>query len=446
MPPARQTSSIISPPASATRLDLSISSQCSPQAVYLHIPFCRRRCFYCDFAIAVTGEFTPVRRNAAGEPDPAAPPTPIDGSNSGRISAYIDTLIQEISLQSIPDNARPLQTISFGGGTPSLLSVEQFGRILAALGDRWTIAPDAEISMEMDPGTFDRNKLQGFLGLGLNRISLGVQAFQDELLEACGRLHRVADVDRAIAMLQDLNVANWSLDLITGLPHQTWDHWRGSLDRAIAASPAHLSVYDLTVEPGTVFEKRYEPGESPLPSDAIAADFYRHAHHTLTVAGYNHYEISNYAKPGCHSRHNLVYWRNQSYYGFGMAATSYVDDRRFSRPRTTTTYGEWVKAGAAIDAAPVEPVDQWLETLMLGLRLSGGVSLGELRQKFGQDPVKELLDLIRESQGELWVMIAPAGQGDEGSQAIALQSPDGFLMSNEILATIFHRWMDVDCL
>ncbi|MEM1425595.1 MAG: hypothetical protein AAGF75_03440, partial [Cyanobacteria bacterium P01_H01_bin.130] len=142
-------------------MDLDSYLGINPQSVYLHIPFCRRRCFYCDFAIAVTGEFTPVRRNGAGQADPTAPKTPIDGSNSGRISAYVDTLVQEISLQAVPPDGPPLKTISFGGGTPSLLSVEQFGRILAALGDRFAFdpkdpdAPNLEISMEMDPGTFD---------------------------------------------------------------------------------------------------------------------------------------------------------------------------------------------------------------------------------------------------------------------------------------------------
>ncbi|MEM9772769.1 MAG: radical SAM protein, partial [Cyanobacteria bacterium P01_D01_bin.73] len=190
---------IISLPASAVRPAITPA----PQAVYLHIPFCRRRCYYCDFAIAVTGEFLP---NAA-ETSPSETPqkTPVDGSNSDRIRRYVDALVQEITTVSLadPSNSLPLTTIFFGGGTPSLLSVDQFDRILRALGDRFTIAPDVEISMEMDPGTFNRDKLAGFLKLGLNRVSLGVQAFQDDLLEACGRLHRRRDVERAIAMLDD---------------------------------------------------------------------------------------------------------------------------------------------------------------------------------------------------------------------------------------------------
>ncbi|MGD1938583.1 MAG: radical SAM family heme chaperone HemW [Cyanophyceae cyanobacterium] len=425
-------STIISLPASAARPVISPV----PQAAYLHIPFCRRRCHYCDFAIAVTGEFV-------SEKDKTSPKkTPVDGSNSDRIRRYVDALIQEIiqgataASSADPSTLPSLNTIFFGGGTPSLLSVEQFERILQALDRRFAIATDAEISMEMDPGTFNRDKLAGFLDLGLNRISLGVQAFQDSLLEACGRLHRRRDVDRAIAMLDDFGVTNWSLDLITGLPHQTEEHWRESLDLAIAANPAHLSVYDLTVEPGTVFGYRYEPGEFPLPSEAIATDLYRHAHGALTGAGYDHYEISNYAKPGHRSRHNLVYWRNDPYYAFGMAATSYVNRCRFSRPRTPHDYAAWVAAGGEISGETVDPVDEWLETLMVGLRLSNGVDLKNLAQQFGNKPVRALVELLQSYKKQGLVTM--------GNGAIALTSPDGFLVSNDVLSTIFERWIDED--
>ncbi|MGD1852362.1 MAG: radical SAM family heme chaperone HemW [Cyanophyceae cyanobacterium] len=429
-------STIISLPVSAVRPVISPV----PRAVYLHIPFCRRRCHYCDFAIAVTGEFVPHK--TGGSPSK----TPVDGSNSDRIRRYVDTLTQEITQDIIAapltdqpnsplSKSPPLTTIFFGGGTPSLLSVEQFRRILQALKARFTLAPTVEISMEMDPGTFNREKLAGFLDLGLNRVSLGVQAFQDELLEACGRLHRRHEVDRAIAMLDDFGITNWSLDLITGLPYQTEDHWRESLALAIAANPAHISVYDLTVEPGTVFGYRYEPGEFPLPPEAIATELYRHAHKTLTATGYDHYEISNYAKPGHRSRHNLVYWRNEPYYAFGMAATSYVDRSRFSRPPTPYDYENWVNEGGEMAGEQVDPVDEWLETLMVGLRLSDGLLGKDLAKKFGSDPVQELVRLLQPYEKQGLVTLTKG--------AIALTSPDGFLVSNNVLSTIFERWMDV---
>ena len=194
------------------------------------------------------------------------------------------------------------------------------------------------------------------------------------------------------------------------------------------------------------------PGEAPLPSEAIAADFYRQGHQRLTEAGYDHYEISNYAKPGHPSRHNLVYWHNRPYYGFGMAATSYIDQKRFSRPRTTHAYEQWVMDGAIIDAEPVPLVDQWLETLMVGLRLSEGIALDNLIREFGRSPVDKLLCLIQpyEQQGWVNVMLPNLNRSDRDGNfaegAIALQAPDGFLLSNEILSTLFQHWMDTDTL
>ncbi len=172
--------------------------------------------------------------------------------------------------------------------------------------------------MEIDPGTFALEQVQGYKTAGVNRVSLGVQAFQSELLEVCGRSHTVADVHKAVELVHRAGFQNFSLDLISGLPHQTLEHWQASLEQAIALSPTHLSCYDLTIEPGTPFNRQYSPGSSPLPSDETTAEMYRMAQRLLTAAGYDHYEISNYAKPGYQCRHNRVYWENRSFYGFGM--------------------------------------------------------------------------------------------------------------------------------
>ncbi|MEL6249482.1 MAG: coproporphyrinogen-III oxidase family protein, partial [Cyanobacteria bacterium J06627_15] len=219
----------------------------SPRSAYIHIPFCRRRCFYCDFPISVLGE----RRR---------------GESSGSVAEYVELLLQEI--QVTPVLGGPLRTVFFGGGTPSLLSVSQVEQILQALRQRFEIEAAAEISMEMDPGTFDRMHVQGYAAQGVNRVSLGVQSFQDASLAACGRVHRVTDVYRAVADLETAGIENWSLDLISGLPHQTLADWAENLERAIALRPTHLSVYDLTIEPQTPFGKAYQAGTAPLPSDA----------------------------------------------------------------------------------------------------------------------------------------------------------------------------------
>ncbi|MDY7021626.1 MAG: radical SAM family heme chaperone HemW, partial [Cyanobacteriota bacterium] len=272
------------------------------RSAYLHIPFCRRRCYYCDFAVAVVGD----RRR---------------GENSTWIQQYVEVLCEEITQVTATD--QPLETIFFGGGTPSLLSVPQLSQILDTLDRCFGIESQAEISMEMDPDTFDRDQLQGFVNLGINRVSLGVQAFDDQLLQACGRSHTVADIYKAVDLLHTVGVSNYSLDLISGLPHQTIELWQQSLQAVIKINPPHLSHYDLIVEPKTVFGRYYSPGVSPLPTDETTAAMYRLAQKMLTQAGYTHYEVSNYAQPGYECRHNLVYWRCLPYYGFGMGAASY---------------------------------------------------------------------------------------------------------------------------
>lgn len=387
-----------------------------PTAAYLHIPFCRRRCYYCDFPISVVGD---TRR----------------GENSGAIAAYVAQLCREIAIT--PSLGPALQTIFFGGGTPSLLSVAQLEQILAALNRQFGIAAGAELSMEMDPGTFDQAHSQGYRAAGINRVSLGVQAFQTELLHACGRTHTRDDVYAAMALLQQSQMPSISLDLISGLPGQTLAQWQASLEEAIALMPTHISVYDLTIETGTAFGRRYTPGESPLPSDEMTVAMYRLAQQRLTAAGFEHYEISNYARPGFQCRHNRVYWENRAYYGFGMGAASYTQERRFTRPRTRREYGAWLEAGATIDAPVTPPTERLLDTLMVGLRLAEGLSLDQLRQRFGE-PVVEAIALCLEPYHH-------QGLVQEQGDRLRLTDPDGFLLSNTILATLFHRFgADVD--
>jgi oxygen-independent coproporphyrinogen-3 oxidase len=328
----------------------------SPRSAYVHIPFCRRRCFYCDFPISVLGN---QRR----------------GETSQTVESYVDLLCQEIV--ATPSIASPLDTVFFGGGTPSLLSVEQLRKILMQLQQQFRIEPDAEISMEMDPGTFSLEHLQGYLEAGVTRISLGVQSLDDRLLKACGRFHRVVDVYQAVNWLHQLSMANWSLDLISALPHLTLNAWEKQLHEAIALGPHHISIYDLTLEPQTVFGKRFEAGASPLPTDDQTAAMYRLAQALLTHQKYDHYEVSNYALPGHHCRHNLTYWRNQSYLGFGLGATSYTHHQRVSRPRTLKTYQTWVdhyrQAGGQHSKPATPPSEQLLDRLMVGLRLREGI-------------------------------------------------------------------------
>jgi putative oxygen-independent coproporphyrinogen III oxidase len=388
----------------------------APTAAYIHIPFCRRRCFYCDFPISVVGDH---RR----------------GDNSQAIHQYVDWLCQEI--RATTTQGQPLDTIFFGGGTPSLLMPYQVQQVLTALQQQFGFTDAPEISLEMDPGTFSLNLAQGFHGAGINRVSLGAQAFQDNLLQACGRTHCVRDIHEAMAILFQAGFANISLDLISGLPHQTVQQWQQSLAQAIALTPQHVSAYDMVLEPSTVFGKRFAVGEQPLPQDEITAYMYRLASETLQSAGYLHYEISNYAKPSFACRHNLVYWRNGAYYGFGMGATSYVQGQRFSRPRTQVTYGQWLQTYIAqngtIHAPHTSPSDRLFESFMLGLRRTRGIDLAGLDQYL----VNRLHQSLKPYQDEGWVQFTSDGY-------LRLSDPEGFLFSNTILVALWQALLEND--
>ncbi|AFY55771.1 coproporphyrinogen III oxidase, anaerobic [Rivularia sp. PCC 7116] len=381
-----------------------------PSAAYIHIPFCRRRCFYCDFPIYVVGNT-------------------IRGEQSGAISQYVEVLCQEIVTLEV--DSKSLETIFFGGGTPSLLSTQQLQRILEVLNGKFGIDKFAEISMEIDPGTFDSYHLQGYTDAGVNRISLGVQAFQEKLLQACGRYHNVSDIFAAVDLIHQAGIANFSIDLISGLPYQTESIWQESLEQAINIAPAHISIYDLTIEAGTAFGRYYKPGDRPLPTDETTVKMYRMAQEILSEAGYEHYEISNYAKPGYQCRHNRVYWQNNPYYGFGMGAASFYQGKRFSRPRKTKEYYAWVNDGSIVDCELTTSHEALLETLMLGLRLAEGVSLQILTEKFGADKIEEVYQVLQPYFDKGWVQVI--------NGRLQLHDPDGFLFSNVVLAELFEK-------
>ncbi|MBF2028759.1 MAG: coproporphyrinogen III oxidase [Oscillatoriales cyanobacterium C42_A2020_001] len=411
------------------------------RSAYIHIPFCRRRCYYCDFPVSVVGDKPPGGSGAQ-----------INGSNSGTIAQYVQVLCQEI--RQYVSSGELLQTVFFGGGTPSLLSVEQLNQILTALDQQFGIATDAEISMEIDPATFDLAQVKGYKAAGVNRVSLGVQAFQPELLQVAGRSHTVADILMAVDLIQQAGFTNLSLDLISGLPHQTLEQWEESLEQAIALSPTHLSCYDLIVEAGTPFSRQYKLGNTPLPSDEMAAEMYRTAQRLLAANKFEHYEISNYAKPGYQCQHNRVYWKNRPFYGFGMGATSYLYGERFARPRKTWEYYEWVKQEGRREKAVGEdervrsqtrvgkPALDLLDTLMLGLRLAEGLDMAWLIEQFGEEAIARLWKCLQPYLQDGLVAIVPAPKDDQlpTSSHLRLTDPEGFLLSNVVLTTIFEEF------
>jgi len=293
-------------------------------------------------------------------------------------------------------------------------------------------------------------------------------------LQACGRSHSVADIFESVEIVRSAGIVNFSLDLISGLPHQTLAQWQASLESAVKISPTHLSSYDLVVEPVTAFGRYFQAGEQPLPADETAAQMYRLAREILTGSGYEHYEISNYARPGYQCRHNRVYWENRPYYGLGMGAASYVEGVRLTRPRQTQAYYQWVRsishlnspnllgesqphADLTIDQGfPVSENEVLLETLMLGFRLAEGLNLSGLADKFGQKTVEKIWQCLQPYWRQGWVEVVgsdaaiPYGIAslhvtlDRGellplSGNLRLSDPEGFLFSNTVLAALFNK-------
>lgn len=366
------------------------------------------------------------------------------------MQGYVDTLKREVNTTC--HLASTLTTVFFGGGTPSLIAPSALENLLEHLDNQIGIHPAAEISMEVDPGTFNREKLQSFKDRGVNRFSVGVQSFNDQLLRTCGRSHGIQQVEEAINDISAVQPASWSMDLICGLPKLDIATWEHSLDRAIQAGPDHVAVYDLQIEEKTPFARWYVPGSSPLPTNTAAADMYELASSKLGAAGFEHYEISNYAKPGHRCAHNMVYWSMEPFHAFGVGAASYIAGSRFHRPKNIREYTHWVdelgcngmlQIDEPSEQLPTE--DRLLETVMLRLRLSDGLDLMELSKEFGE-PVREKVCCAATKFVENGFLEKISSKRDvmhncdwSQVQSIRLRDPNGFLVANEVISDIFAK-------
>ncbi|HEY0386509.1 MAG TPA: radical SAM family heme chaperone HemW [Pyrinomonadaceae bacterium] len=368
--------------------------------IYIHIPFCRSRCSYCDFA---TGAY--------------------DGPLAER---YVEAVVREISCFEAVERPSEIETIYFGGGTPSLLSASQVERLLDAVHQRFRVAADAEVTMEMNPGTVTLQTLRELFRLGINRASFGAQTFDDRELRRLGRVHDAADVRRTINDLRDAGFSNISFDLIAGLPAQTLSAWSHNLDEALALGPAHLSLYLLEVHEGTPLAEQIRRGSQPAPDDDMAAEMYLLMLEKTAAAGYEHYEISNFCLPGFASRHNTKYWTGEAVFGFGCSAHSFDGDaRRWSNERDAARYTELLEAGrtAVVETLQLEEREARAEAVFLGLRMMRGLSLSQYRARFGKDLRTEYAsDLARLSEAGLIAI------DDERLRL----TPSGALLSNEV--------------
>lgn len=324
--------------------------------IYLHIPFCRSRCSYCDFATDVYRSGKAVQR-------------------------YVDALCKEIT----HGNGKIVaDTVYFGGGTPSMLTPGQVGQILDELNSRFDVDSAAEITMEMNPATVTAESLAGYKCLGVNRASFGVQTFDDVQLRRLARGHDAEDARRTYEMLRKARFGNISFDLIIGLPRQTISDWGRNLDEALAMGPEHLSLYLLEIHEGTPLAEQVRTGRQPVPDDELAAEMYDLMQERVASAGYHQYEISNFARPGFESRHNSKYWTLDPVYGFGVSAHSFDGLQRYSNERDTARYVEQIEVLGSAEVAR-ESIDTASETAFLRLRLTDGIDLREYEERFGID-------------------------------------------------------------
>ena len=410
-------------PFSPARRDLG------PRGLYVHIPFCQTKCPYCDF-----NTYSRIEE---------------------LIPRYVDALRREIGLWGGLLGHPTIQTVFFGGGTPSYLPTDDPGRVLTAIRESFALADGAEVSLEANPGDLTPARLAAYRESGFNRLSIGVQSLDGRLLELLGRRHTAADALSSFRAAIDSGFDNVSIDLMYGLPHQTLEVWRQTLEGAVALDPPHLSMYCLTLEKGTPLSTWVEVGKVPEPDADLAADMYEMAQEVMEGTGYRHYEISNWAMSGYPSRHNLIYWRNEPFLGVGPGAHSYLGGfeggsgggSRFWNLKSPRDYVEKLQTPSSsldgrsatleelIKAVPVvesvEAIDRRLEmaeTLMMGLRLDTGVAFDAFSRRFGQTPAEAYPTVVAE--------LIDVGLLEDSCDVLKL-TRRGRMLGNEVFSRFF---------
>lgn len=372
-----------------------------PISLYVHIPFCETKCPYCDF-------------NTYAAIEPLMP-------------SYVAALQSETALWGSLLHSPAVHTVFFGGGTPSYLPAKDIRRIIDTVRLAFDLDASAEITLEANPGDFSHEKLAAYLDSGINRLSIGVQSFDDKLLKTLGRRHTAAQAIQAYRQAAGAGFDNISIDLMYGLPYQNLQQWQDTLRDALELSPPHISMYCLTLEGGTPMERWVDQGSMPEPDADLAADMYLAAQNSMRDAGYRHYEISNWALEGRRSEHNLTYWRNMPYLGVGPGAHSYLGGYRFNTLKSPREYIQRMGnacsvagSGTSLDkinSVPVvdeiEEIDtplEMAETMMMGLRLDDGIGIAAFTDRFGASPHSiypdtlaelERLDLLHTHDGAL---------------------------------------------
>jgi oxygen-independent coproporphyrinogen-3 oxidase len=348
---------------------LSMTASPRPAGLYLHVPFCRRKCAYCDFYSL------------------ADPGSAVQG-------AYLSAVEQELRTATLPGR---IETVFLGGGTPTVLPAPLLSRLLVAIADKVDVSAVSEFSVEANPGAVDEPRAALLRAHGVNRLSLGVQSFQPATLATLGRIHGPDEVHQAVRLFRRLGFSNLSLDLIFAVPGQTLADWQADLDAALGLAPEHLSVYGLSIEPSTPLGRLVGHGQLHAAPDELYVEMFTAARERLIAASYEHYEISNYARPGFRCRHNVGYWRNRPYLGLGPAASSFVAGRRWTNVRDLDEYLACLARGQspAEEIEELSPEARARELAMLNLRMADGIILQEFHDQTGFDALQLFDQAIR---------------------------------------------------
>lgn len=336
----------------------------SDLSFYVHIPYCVKRCGYCDF-----NTYTPSELREGGTLETVS-------------GDYIDAVLREIDIAHLQATDVTIPTIFFGGGTPSLLPPRDLGRVITAIKEKWNLAEDAEVTLEANPDSVDAARLAELRAVGFNRVSFGMQSAVPHVLKVLDRTHNPENIAKVVEAARGAGFDSVSLDLIYGTPGESLEDFRTSVTSALALGVDHLSAYALIVETGTKLAAQIKRGELMMPNDDLMADMYLLVDQLCEEAGLSWYELSNWSKPGHESRHNIAYWRNANWWGLGPGAHSHMDGTRWWNMKHPTAYKNALFAGASPlqESEVLTPQQKSDEAIMLSIRMRGGISLSDLSQ------------------------------------------------------------------
>lgn len=356
--------------------------------IYVHIPFCKQKCNYCDFISYC--------------------------DKNELVEQYIKALKQEIKNNSSKIKDSEISTIYIGGGTPSYINSQYIKEILETIKQNYNISKNVEITIEVNPGTVTKEKLTNYYENGINRISIGLQSCNNNLLKMIGRIHTYEEFLDTYNLAREVGFKNINVDLMIGLPNQTLEDVKTSLEKIISLNPEHISVYSLIVEEGTLIEKKIEKGELKLPNEKIERKEYWLVKDTLENFSYKHYEISNFAKKEYESKHNLNCWEQKEYFGFGASAHSYINGTRYSNTESIEEYinqeMRYVQCEIGTDGLHIvheiqNEEEQKKEYMLLGLRKIDGIKISKFKNKFGSNPIMEFRNELNKLSQEKLIEI-----------------------------------------